>query len=92
MQARWRRLWLRLDQRGLYLSLGDAVLLAGESAAFRPTRGYLHPLNHWSFALGACGLAPPQPRNGAWSVANVVANVALCIAAGTIVWLNSPAN
>ena len=71
VQARWRRLWLRLDQRGLYLSLGDAVLLAGESAAFRPTRGYLHPLNHWSFALGACGLAPPQPRNGAWSVANV---------------------
>ena len=32
-----------------------------------------------------------HPTGWAWSVANVVANIP-CIAAGTIVWMNSPAN
>jgi hypothetical protein len=28
----------------------------------------------------------------AWSVANVLANVLLCLAVGALVWTNSPAN
>ena len=61
----WRPLLVRLDQRGFHLQLGSSVLLDGV-----PLPG-LNPSDEWRFALGACGIAPAQPTNGVWSVANV---------------------
>lgn len=62
----WLQLWLRLDTRGLYARLGNATLLHGYQLQIMTT-----PTSHWSVVLGACGIAPAQPTNGVWYVANM---------------------
>jgi hypothetical protein len=62
----WVSLWMRHDERGLYLNVSDVALLSGA-----PLGGFA-PHNHWSFAFGACGVAPkPRSRSGGWDVANL---------------------
>ena len=72
----WRTLRVRIQQRDLaaeslsslvlHVSLGNLTLL---DAA--PLNGY-EPLNEWSVALGACGVAPePSTHSGRWYVANL---------------------
>ena len=62
----WLPLTLRHDQRGLNLTLGRSTLLR------RLALPGFAPLNSWSFAIGACGVAPKQSSSsGGWHVAGL---------------------
>lgn len=65
IREEWLELTIRLDERGLYVRLGNDVL-AEALQLFD-----FHPLSSWSYALGACGVAPPPKDAGSWLVANL---------------------
>ena len=78
VRGEWRRLWLRLDERGMNFQLGNSTLVAAaDSGTSNSPHGLaLHPKHlraapHWTFAWGACSVAPEQPEPGAWLLANV---------------------
>ena len=68
IREEWVDVWIRHDQRGLYLNVSNAALLSATHLG-----GYLAARSHWSVAVGACAIAPP-PRvgnSGGWHIANL---------------------